>query len=298
MSEETREKRILISRYQHRGKHFMEALSNDISLDMVLIPGGTFIMGALKEEAESSDRERPQHKVTVPSFLLGRYPVTQAQWRMVASWSQVERRLNPDPSNFKGDNRPVEQVSWEEAVEFCQRLSVKTGRTYRLPSEAQWEYACRSVITEQLSVTSEELSVEEWNKKYHQPFHFGETLSDELANYRAQDEKIGNTVYKGAYGRGIEGKYQKETTEVGIFPPNNFGLHDMHGNVWEWCEDDWHDDYEGAPEDGSPWLEEGATDTYKVVRGGSWYLNPANCRSASRLNNARGNGDTALSVFV
>ncbi len=267
MPEETIEKHILISRYKRRGKHFIEALSDEIGLDMVLIPGGKFMMGAPEDELESLDTERPQHEVTVPSFLMGRYPITQAQWRIVANWSQIERKLDPDPSYFKGDNRPVERVSWEEAVEFCQRLSVKTGRTYRLPSEAEWEYACRAGTTT--------------------PFHFGETIGDELANYCAQDRKIGDTLYKGAYGRGIEGKYRQETTEVGIFPPNDFGLHDMHGNVWEWCEDDWHDSYRGAPEDGRAWLEENATDTYKLVRGGSWGNNPVFCRSAFRGNNSR-----------
>ena len=267
MPETTTSKRLLISRYRRTGKHFIEYLSDQIRLDMVLIPGGKFLMGAPEDELESSDDERPQHQVTVPSFAMGRYPVTQAQWRIVANWTQVERSLNPDPSEFKGDNRPVEQVNWEDAGEFCQRLSAKTGRTYRLPSEAEWEYACRAGTTT--------------------PFHFGETLGDELANYCAQDEKIGETLYKGAYGRGIEGRYRQETTEVGIFPPNNFGLHDLHGNVWEWCEDDWHDSYEGAPEDGSAWLEPSDTEASKLLRGGSWDFNPRNCRSAYRFNFAR-----------
>jgi formylglycine-generating enzyme required for sulfatase activity len=267
MSEATTEKRLLISRYQRRGKHFIENLSDEIGLDMVLIPGGKFLMGAPEDELESRDYERPQHEVTVPSFLMGRYPITQSQWRIVANWTQVKRSLNPEPSNFQGDSRPVEQVSWEEAVEFCQRLSAKTGRTYRLPSEAEWEYACRAGT--------------------QTPFYFGETLGDELANYCAQDEKSGDTLFKGAYGRGIEGTYRKETTEVGIFPPNNFGLHDMHGNVFEWCEDDWHDSYEGAVEDGRAWLEPNATDTLKLLRGGCWYGDPRYCRSACRSGNAR-----------
>ena len=267
MPEENVEKRILISRYKRSGKHFIESLSDEIGLDMVLIPGGKFLMGAPEDELESLDQERPQHEVSVPSFFIGRYPVTQAQWRIVAKWSQVERSLNPEPSYFKGDNRPVEQVSWEEAVEFCQRLLAETGRTYRLPSEAEWEYACRAGTTT--------------------PFHFGETISDELANYAAQDLKSGDTLYKGTYGRGIEGKYRQKTTEVGIFPPNNFGLHDMHGNVWEWCEDDWHDSYKGAPKDGRAWLEANRTEGYKLLRGGSWYRHPRYCRSAYRNFNTR-----------
>lgn len=267
MAEETAEKRILVSRYRRRGKHFIETLSDEVSLDMVLIPSGKFLMGAPEDELESYNDERPQHEVIVSSFLMGRYPVTQTQWRIVANWPKDKCKLNSDPSHFKGDNRPVENVIWEEAIEFCQRLSVKTGRTYHLPSEAQWEYACRAGTKA--------------------PFHFGETLSDELANYRAQDEKIGDTLYKGTYGKGIVGKYRRETTEVGIFPPNNFGLHDMHGNVWEWCQDDWHDSYRGAPVNGSAWIEENATDTDKLLRGGSWLVYPKNCRSTNRYGDLR-----------
>ena len=245
-------------------------------------------MGAPESEPESQDRERPQHRVKLESFLLGRYPVTQAQWRVVASWSQSERKLNPDPSRFKGDNRPVERVSWEEAVEFCQRLSAKTGTSYRLPSEAEWEYACRAVIRNQSSVTSEELSVEEWNEKYNQPFHYGEIITTEVANYN------GN----GRYNNSPVGEYRQETTEVGSLPANPWGLSDMHGNVWEWCSDDWHGDYEGAPEDGRAWLEKGKTNARKVVRGGSWRSYPAFCRSASRDNLTRGVDDLFIGFRV
>jgi formylglycine-generating enzyme required for sulfatase activity len=158
----------------------------------------------------------------------------------------------------------VEQVSWDDATEFCLRLGAKTGRNYRLPSEAEWEYACRTGTTT--------------------PFHYGETLSDDLANYSAQDTEIEGKLYKGTYGRGIQGKYRQETTEVGLFPPNPFGLYDMHGNVWEWCADDWHD-YTGAPRDGSVWLKNAKNNqnmVYKLLRGGSWYNYPRLCRSASR----------------
>ena len=111
---------------------------------MVQIPGGTFTMGAPETEEGSKDDERPQHQVTVPAFFMGKYQVTQAQWKFVASLPQVNRELKADPSRFKGDNRPVEQVTWFDAVEFCQRLSQHTKRNYRLPSEAEWEYACRA----------------------------------------------------------------------------------------------------------------------------------------------------------
>jgi formylglycine-generating enzyme required for sulfatase activity len=233
-----------------------------IGLEMVAIPGGTFIMGSPPEELEHQEDESPQHSVTVQPFFMGKYQVTQAQWRFVAHLPQVNKELNPDPSNFKGDgstsltnHRPVEQVSWEDAVEFCDRLSQYTGRTYRLPSEAEWEYACRAGTTT--------------------PFHFGETITTDLVNYN------GNYTY----GQGSKGVYRKETTEVGRFGvANNFGLYDMHGNVWEWCQDDWHSDYEGAPIDGSAWLNNEENNNGKLLRGGSWYSNPGNCRSAYRLN--------------
>ena len=237
-----------------RGKagYFREDLGNGVSLDMVYIPGGTYLMGAPKGEAESSRRERPQHKVTVPSFFMGKYQITQAQWREVASLPKIKENLASDPSRFKGENRPVEQVSWYAAKEFCQGLADKTGRKYRLPSEAEWEYACRAGT--------------------RTPFYFGETLTPDLANYE------GNYTY----GDGPKGEYRKSTTPVGSFPPNKFGLYDMHGNVWEWCEDDYHDNYEGAPEDGTAWVKSNNPQSSKMLRGGSWDLNPRVCRSADR----------------
>jgi formylglycine-generating enzyme required for sulfatase activity len=184
-------------------------------------------------------------------FWLGQTPITQAQWQVVARWPRVRLELNPDPSYFKGSNRPVEQVNWEEAIEFCARLSKSTGRTYSLPSEAQWEYACRAGTTT--------------------PFHFGETISPELANYDA--------TY--AYGDGPKGLYRVETTEVATFPANLWGLQDMHGNVWEWCLDHFHDSYQGAPADGSAWLK-GGDESTRLLRGGSWFDYPGDCRSAYR----------------
>ena len=259
----TPQRRVVVRRYKRKGRYFTEALSTDIGLGMVQIPGGEFLMGSPADELENFEREQPHHPVTVPTFFMGRYPITQAQWRIVAGWPKVEEDLELDPANFKGDNRPVEKVSWDDAQEFCRRLAARTNRNYRLPSEAEWEYACRAGTTT--------------------PFHFGETIDATLANYRAEDYKVGDTLYKGAYGRGVEGEYREETTEVGIFPPNDFGLHDMHGNVWEWCEDDWHVTYEGAPEDGSAWVESDGppapgradrSETSRVNRGGSWFFNP------------------------
>ncbi len=250
-------RRIIIHREKRRTTYFSEPLSDEVDLDMIQIPGGTFLMGSPQEELENYPDEQPQHSVTVPSFFMGRYPITQAQWRVVAAYPEIERELKPDPSEFQGENRPVEQVSWEDAVEFCQRLSVKTSRSYRLPSEAEWEYACRAGT--------------------QTPFHFGETLTDEFANYDATE----------VYGHGVKGEDRGETTEVGQFPSNNFGLHDMHGNVWEWCQDDWHEDYEGAPEDGSAWLDGESKNNAKVLRGGSWGYYPRLCRCAVRGNYTR-----------
>ncbi len=260
MSHETTKKRIIINRYKRRGQYFTEPLSDEISLDMVLIPGGTFLMGAPKDEPESLDNEQPQHEVTLQPFFMGRYTVTQAQWRVVASYPQIERKLNPNPSRFKGHNRPVERVSWEEATEFCKRLSAQTSRQYKLPSEAQWEYACRAGT--------------------QTPFHFGETITTDLANYRGTDNP--DFGWSGSYDRGTEGEYREQTTEVGSFPPNDFGLHDMHGNVFEWCEDDAHNSYEGAPDDGSAWIDQDRRRTRRVLRGGSWCYIPRLCRSAYR----------------
>ena len=234
---------------------YTEALSGEIGLDMVAIPDGSFLMGAPAGEPNAGNAERPQHEVTLQSFYLGRYPVTQAQWRVVASYNPIDRDLKPNPSNFEGDNCPVEQVSWEEAVEFCKRLSARTGKDYRLPSESQWEYACRA--------------------RTETPFHFGDTLSSELANYR------GNSTYN----NGPKGAYRQQTTEVGSFPGNNWGLHDMHGNVWEWCEDTWPSNYEEAPTDGSAWTEGGSN--RRLLRGGSWIRYPGVCRSAFRYYDSR-----------
>jgi formylglycine-generating enzyme required for sulfatase activity len=253
------QKEWVINRQQSQAEGIIEALGAGIELEMIEIPTGTFSMGAPDKELNSKNSERPQHKVTVPGFYMGRYPVTQAQWRFVAQLPQVNRELEQDPSNFKGDNRPVERVSWYDAVEFCDRLSQYTGRTYRLPSEAEWEYACRAGTKT--------------------PFHFGETITTDLANYDGES----------TYGDGVEGVNRGETTEVGSFGvANNFGLYDMHGNVYEWCLDDWHNDYTDAPADGSAWFSSDDKLSDKtgraVLRGGSWIYNPQACRSACRHN--------------
>ena len=237
-----------VNREKDQAKYFTEDLENGVTLDMVYIPGGSFRMGS--PEGEGYDTEKPQHEVTVQPFFMGKFQVTQAQWKAIASLSKVKLDLESDPSCFKGDELPVEKVSWEEAEEFCQRLSKQTGQEYRLPTEAEWEYACRAGTTT--------------------PFHFGETITGELANYRARS----------TYASEPKGEYRKKTTPVGSFLPNAFGLYDIHGNVWELCEDDWHDNYQGAPTDGSAWTSENIS--IKVIRGGSWNAYPDNCRSAYR----------------
>ncbi|MBD2429863.1 SUMF1/EgtB/PvdO family nonheme iron enzyme [Fischerella sp. FACHB-380] len=252
-----------IRRDKRQAEYFTENLGNGVTLEMVAIPGGSFTMGALENEEGSTDDERPQHQVTVQPFFIGKYPITQAQWRVVAALPKVERDLKSDPSFFKGDRLPVECVTWYDAVEFCARLARKTGRDYRLPSEAEWEYACRAGTTT--------------------PFHFGETITTDLANYRGTD--IREYKWSGSYGNAPKGEYREQTTPVDSFPPNAFGLYDMHGNVWEWCQDTWHENYQGAPTDGRAWLSENENDNdnyYRLLRGGSWYVNPGNCRSASR----------------
>ncbi|WP_366525040.1 bifunctional serine/threonine-protein kinase/formylglycine-generating enzyme family protein [Acaryochloris sp. IP29b_bin.137] len=233
----------ITNRKRERAEFFTEELDSGNTLEMVLIPGGTFTMGSPSSELGTGDDEGPQHEVTVPSFYLGKYQVTQAQWEAI---------MGSNPSNFKGANQPVENVSWEDAVEFCQKLSQESGKDYRLPSEAEWEYACRAGTTT--------------------PFYFGETITPALANY--------NDTF--TYGSGPKGDYRKQTTEVGSFPPNVFGLYDMHGNVDEWCQDHWHKNYDGAPTDGSAWIDKNDNDSRRIRRGGSWFYNPRYCRSASR----------------
>jgi formylglycine-generating enzyme required for sulfatase activity len=273
----------------------IKSTAESLILTLVEIPAGSFLMGSPPEEPERSDNEGPQHEVKLESFFMSHTSITQAQWRAVAQWQERPgerwgRELDREPSFFQprrnpkarsfddarfsllegetdSEQRPVENVSWLDAVEFCSRLSQRTGRTYALPSEAQWEYACRAGTTT--------------------PFHFGATLTPELANYD------GNYLY----AEGPKGEYRKQTTPVGIFPANAWGLHEMHGNVLEWCLDPWHDSYKGAPADGTAWLNTAESNNkqtiekgnksdseqqQKLLRGGSWDLDPRYCRSAYR----------------
>ena len=223
---------------------------------MIAIPGGTFLMGSPKNEPERDDSESPQHQVTIQPFYMGKFTVTQAQWERVAVLPKINSDLNPKPSHFSGKNRPVEKVSWLDAQEFCARISRATGKKYRLPSEAEWEYACRAGTTT--------------------PFYFGDNISPDLVNYN------GNYPYNS----GAIGTYRNQTTDVGTFPPNSFGLCDMHGNVQEWCEDDYKENYNNASKDGSALINRGAI--CKLLRGGSWDDDAEICRSAYRYRYSRG----------
>ena len=245
------------SRSRLQAEFDREDLGNGVILEMVSIPGGKFTIGSPESERRWRSKiigawgkeEGPQREVTISPFFMGKFPITQAQWQAV---------MGNNPSEFKGANKPVENVTWNDAVEFCQRLSRKTGKTYRLPREAEWEYACRAGTTT--------------------PFNFGETITADLANYNGTQ----------TYGNAPKGSYRAQTTPVGYFQvANNFGLYDMHGNVWEWCADPWHETYRGIPTDGSIW-ELGGDDSFRLLRGGSWSLYPTHCRSAVRTRNSPG----------
>ena len=266
-----------------------------LALTLVEIPAGSFQMGSPRDEPERSAHEGPQHEVTIASFFMSQTAITQAQWRQVAGWRErpgerwgrelelepsfFQPRANPKANSFgrgsfsllegetNSDQRPVDNVSWLDASEFCNRLSQRTGRCYTLPSEAQWEYSCRAGTTT--------------------PFHFGATMTPVLANFDGTS----------TYANGPKGEYRAQTTPVGLFPANAWGLQDMHGNVWEWCVDQWHDSYAGAPTDGGAWvntpepskaaIKKERSDTVsdkesRLLRGGSWDGNPRNCRSACR----------------
>ncbi|WP_107668626.1 SUMF1/EgtB/PvdO family nonheme iron enzyme [Cyanothece sp. BG0011] len=241
----------ILKRVKGESQCFKEELGDGNSLEMIYIPGGTFMMGSTPDEPGSQVCEQPQHSVTLDGFFLGKFPVTQKQWEMVAQYPKVSRDLIVEPSSFKGSDRPVESISWEDAVEFCDRLTQYTQRPYQLPSEAQWEYACRGGSTT--------------------PFYFGPTLTGDLANYMA----------KRLYAGESSSIYRQETTSVSAFYPNPFGLYDLHGNVWEWCADAWYSTYENASSSGTP-RSSSQQETRRVLRGGSWDEDAYHCRCASR----------------
>jgi formylglycine-generating enzyme required for sulfatase activity len=225
----------------------------DVSLKTVLVPAGEFKMGGdeppeqvarkcngVEAKAEWFQEEQPQHQVKITKpFYMGVYVVTQAQY---------EAAMGVNPSNFKGESNPVEQVSWNDTVEFCKKLSAKTRQTVRLPTEAEWEYACRAGTTT--------------------PFNTGETISTDQANHN------GNFTY----GSGSKGEYRQKTVAVGSFAPNAWGLYDMHGNVWEWCQD-WSGSYPSSEMVDPAGPENGQL---RMLRGGSWQSEPWRCLSAWR----------------
>ena len=243
----------VMGREVKQGRYFTEDLGGGVSIDMVAIPAGKFLMGSSETEQKAYSDEGPQHEVNLKRFYMSKFEVTQAAWRAVAALPKATRDLNPDPSKFKGDDLPVENISWEEADEFCRRLSIKSGRMFHLPSESQWEYAARAG-----SATA---------------FAFGETVTAELANYDGT----------AAYGLAPIGVSRQRTVAVGsLGAANDFGLYDVHGNVGEWCAGEYHANYQGAPADGSPWLTDGDV-KHRVTRGGGWDNFAVDCRSASRL---------------
>jgi formylglycine-generating enzyme required for sulfatase activity len=219
---------------------FTEKLANGIRLEMVSLPAGKFLMGS-----SESNYEKPPHQVKVNSFAIGKYPITQAQYQAV---------MGNNPSRFKNNpQNPVEKVSWNDAQAFCQKLSQITGKTYRLPTEAEWEYACRAGTTTR--------------------YYFGDN-ANQLGDY-AWYSVNSHAWYDGNLGQ--------KTHPVGQKKPNGWGLYDMSGNVWEWCEDDCHDSYAGAPDDGTAWIHnDNRSQSPKCLRGGSWDSDPYSCRSAYR----------------
>jgi formylglycine-generating enzyme required for sulfatase activity len=227
---------------------WFEPLGDGVALTLVAIPAGSFWMGSPLEEKGRSNVEGPRHRVKLGGFWMGQTPITQAQWRRV---------MGTNPSQFQAlwadrDQRPVEMVNWNEATAFCEKLSQLTGRLYSLPSEAQWEYACRAGTSS--------------------PFHFGGAAISKLANINALQR----------YGETLPEVSRRETSAVGLFPANGWGLHDLHGNVREWCLDGWHDSYIGAPDDGRARVSENSQEALRLLRCGSWGDYPRYCRSAFR----------------
>jgi formylglycine-generating enzyme required for sulfatase activity len=242
---------------------FSEDLGNGVKLEMIYIPGGSFLMGS--PEDEGYENERPQHRVTLSPFYIGKYPITQAQWRAA---------MGNNPSHFKGIDLPVEQVTWDDAVKFCQAIRKRTGRTYRLPTEAEWEYSCRAGSIGQYCFGDGQSLLDQFA-------WFGNNAGVQRLDARKVWEEVGHEWEK--YW-GLIQKNDNKTHPVGQKKPNKFGLNDMHGNVWEWCQD-WYDEnyYAQSPETDPQGPESGE---YRVLRGGSWSEDIDFCRSAYRHHEA------------
>lgn len=246
----------IVDRQTKQSNRFVEWLGDGIVLEMVEISAGDFMMGSPEGSGGRSVNEGPFHKVAIPKFSIGKVSVTQAQWKSVTKLPKVRIDINADPSEFKGNNLPVERVNWYEAKEFCARLANYSGKAYRLPTEAEWEYACRAGATT--------------------PFAFGPMITPGIVNYNDEEDSDDMTP---------KGTYRARTTPVGsLGVANAFGLFDMHGNIWEWCEDLFHPNYYGAPSNGRAWGSAEASGD-AVLRGGSWLSNMWVCRSAHRFHN-------------
>ncbi|MGH7173615.1 MAG: SUMF1/EgtB/PvdO family nonheme iron enzyme [Gemmataceae bacterium] len=218
------------------------SLAEGVDMTFAWIPPGTFLMGSPQKEAKREDNETQHSVMLSEGFYLGIHPATQAQWQTV---------MGNNPSHFQGEYLPVEQVSWEDCQEFCAKMRQRDGRRYRLPTEAEWEYACRAGTTT--------------------PFHFGNTIDTGQANFN------GNFPYRRTDKKGV---YRQQSTPVGSFPPHAWGLFDMHGNVWEWC-DDWIRPYEEL-ETKDPLRTKEGDYSARVLRGGSWGCWARGCRAADR----------------
>ncbi len=227
---------------------FVEFTLGEVTQRLRWIPAGWFMMGSPEDEPERDEDEGPQHEVIFKQgFWLFDTACTQALWQAV---------MGENPSHFKGErNLPVERVSWNDVQTFLSRINERIpGLELTLPSEAQWEYACRAETTT--------------------PFSFGDNITPKQVNYD------GNLPYIG----GAKGEYREKTVPVATLPSNPWGFYEMHGNVWEWCADEWHDSYQGAPNDDRAWMtaESRPDGVRRVVRGGSWNDNARNARSAFR----------------
>jgi formylglycine-generating enzyme required for sulfatase activity len=234
--------KVVIERSRGQSKQFIEDFGDGVSLEMVAIPGGSFLMGAPESELESDNNERPQHQVQVPPFYMSKYVITVAQYQTVMR----DRSYTKDRADL-----PME-CKWSDAVALCEKLSKGLKRNYRLPSEAEWEYGCRAGTTT--------------------PFHFGETIDKELSHYFARI----------AYGRGQKSEnfwINDKSQKVGSYPANEYGLYDMHGNEREWCADSWHRNYIDAPTNSIAWVSINSNE--RVIRGGGKF-SPGRCRSAAR----------------
>jgi formylglycine-generating enzyme required for sulfatase activity len=219
--------------------------------EMVFVEGSTFMMGSRDDDKDAYIWEKPEHNVAVDSFYIGKYPVTQALWKIVMKETEIS-----DPFFwFKGDNLPAIRVSWEDIQIFLKQLNIQTGRKYRLPTEAEWEYSAKG------------------GQNFKDfPFTFsGSNKLDAVGWYLANSHQEKSLILK-------------DTKSVGLKSPNLLGIHDMSGNIWEWCEDQWHDSYYGAPKFNRAWLAEKFTN--RVLRGGAWYSSISTCRCTNRHSEA------------